>query len=152
MVLFHCADRSSGRNTKTNPRKCPWCPSRAAPDLRTWGRWYSQTRAWTPAAILLRQLVSDSAEAAPVNPYPARQPFRPVNNKLPELACPNTAAAKFPSLGGGRWSPSAQTPSFSQTSPSSQSVPRRAAARLPARAIYIFGRTPDLADRAPEPP
>ena len=43
-------DRSSGRNTRTNRRTCPWCRSRAARRRRTWDTSRSRTPARRPAA------------------------------------------------------------------------------------------------------
>src|SRR6266478_4289744 len=63
------------------------------------------------------------AAAAPANPCPARAPSRPSSNRQPESACPNSAAAKFPNLLGGRWSLLAQILFVPRTPPFSQSLP-----------------------------
>ena len=47
--VLACAATGSATSTRSCRRRCPWCPSRAAPGRRSWGRWWAGTTRPSPA-------------------------------------------------------------------------------------------------------
>jgi hypothetical protein len=89
------ADRSSGRNTRTNRRTCPWYRSRARRRRRTSDSSRSRIRAlFERRAALAGDLTFSGSTTGSWSP--ARAPRRISGNGSPESACPNSAGREMP--------------------------------------------------------